>query len=66
MKRAFFPIKRMVALTRKITAEDLSLRIESVESRDEIGELAETLNEMIARLERSFKQIKQFSGDVAH
>ena len=28
--------------------------------------LAATLNEMIARLEHSFKQITQFSGDVAH
>jgi heavy metal sensor kinase len=37
-----------------------------VKSNDEIGELADTFNEMIARLERSFKQIQQFSGDVAH
>jgi len=34
--------------------------------KDEIGELAETFNEMISRLERSFKQIKQFSSDVSH
>jgi heavy metal sensor kinase len=56
----------MVTLTRSITAEDLSLRLEPIESHDEIGELADTLNEMISRLDRSFKQIKQFSGDVSH
>ena len=66
MKRAFSPVKRMVELTKQITAEDLSHRLEPIESRDEIGELAATLNDMIARLERSFKQITQFSGDVAH
>jgi two-component system OmpR family sensor kinase len=66
MKRAFLPIKKMVAITRSITAEDLSLRLDPLDSRDEIGELAETLNDMIARLERSFKQIRQFSGDVSH
>ncbi|MBD3306459.1 HAMP domain-containing protein [candidate division KSB3 bacterium] len=66
MKRAFSPVKRMVDLTKRITAEDLSLRLEPLDSRDEIGELAATLNDMIARLERSFNQIKQFSGDVAH
>lgn len=66
MKRAFSPVKRMVALTQRITAEDLSHRLDPVESRDEIGELAATLNEMIARLECSFKQITQFSGDVVH
>ena len=66
MKRAFSPVKKMVALTKSITAEDLSLRLDPLDSRDEIGELAETLNEMIARLEGSFKQIRQFSGDVSH
>jgi len=66
MKRAFWPVKKIVMLTRKITAEDLSLRLEQIASRDEIGELAETLNEMISRLEHSFNQIQQFSGDVAH
>ncbi len=66
MKRVFSPVKRMVALTKQITAEDLSHRLDSTESRDEIGELAATLNDMIARLEQSFKQITQFSGDVAH
>ena len=66
MKRVFSPVKRMVALTKQITAEDLSHRLDPAESRDEIGELAATLNDMITRLERSFKQIAQFSGDVAH
>jgi len=66
MKRAFSPIKHMVAVTRSITAEDLSLRLEPIDSHDEIGELADTLNAMIARLDRSFQQIRQFSGDVSH
>jgi two-component system OmpR family sensor kinase len=66
MKRAFAPVKKMVAVTRSITAEDLSLRLEPIESRDEIGELADTLNDMIARLEHSFNQMKQFSGDASH
>ncbi len=66
MKRAFSPVKRMVAVTRRITAEDLSLRLEPLHSHDEIGELANTLNEMISRLEESFHQIQQFSADVSH
>ncbi len=66
MRRAFAPIHRIVTLAKRITAEDLSHRIDSVNSKDEIGELADTLNEMIARLERSFRQIKQFSADVSH
>jgi heavy metal sensor kinase len=66
MKRVFLPVKKMVGVTKSITAEDLSLRLESLDSRDEIGELAETLNEMISRLDHSFNQIKRFSGDVSH
>ena len=66
MKKAFAPIHQIVTLAKSISAEDLSHRIESVASKDEIGELVETLNAMIARLEQSFKQIQQFSGDVSH
>ncbi len=66
MKRAFAPIHTLVKSARNITAEDLSHRIEGVNSRDEIGELADTFNDMIARLDRSFQHIQQFSGDVAH
>jgi heavy metal sensor kinase len=66
MKRVLAPVHEIAALARRISAEDLSHRIEGVESPDEIGELAETLNAMIARLERSFRQMEQFSSDVAH
>lgn len=66
MKRAFAPIHTLVKSARNITAEDLSHRIEAVNSWDEIGELADTFNEMIERLDRSFKHVQQFSGDVAH
>jgi methyl-accepting chemotaxis protein len=41
-------------------AEDLSLRIEANNQKNEIGHLITTFNEMISRLERSVLQIKQF------
>lgn len=66
VRKAFSPVKEIVGIVRKITAEDLSHRIESIGSKDEIGELVETLNDMISRLESSFKQIKQFSSDISH
>ena len=34
--------------------------------QDELGRLAATMNEMIERLEHSFKQIRQFTGDASH
>ncbi len=66
MKRAFAPIHQLSTLARQISAENLSQRITFAHSHDEIGELAETFNEMIARLDASFQQIQQFSSDVAH
>ena len=66
MKRAFAPVHQLSSLAKNISAEDLSHRIDSVKSHDEIGELADTFNDMIARLEHSFQQIQQFTGDVSH
>lgn len=66
VKKAFSPVKKIVGAAKKITAEDLSHRIEPTGSKDEISELVETFNDMISRLESSFKQIKQFSSDASH
>ncbi len=33
---------------------------------DEIGRLAQAFDQMIARLDRSFRQVKQFSADASH
>ncbi|MCP4216011.1 MAG: HAMP domain-containing protein [bacterium] len=60
------PVKAVVASAQKITAEDLSFRIPSIGTKDEIGELVDTFNDMIARLDISIEKIKQFSSDVAH
>lgn len=66
VKRSFAPVRDLVKVAKDITAEDLSRRIPPIDSDDEIGELATTLNDMIARLESSFNEIRQFSGDVSH
>jgi len=66
INRALHPVKSVVKTAREITAEDLSLRIEAQDRKDEIGALVETFNAMIARLEKSVNKIKQFSGDVSH
>jgi heavy metal sensor kinase len=66
VRGVFAPVHDIVSIAQRISAEDLSHRIEGIESDDEIGELAATLNAMIARLERSFRQMEQFSSDVAH
>jgi len=66
IRTALKPVKSVVQTAKDISADDLSLRIESGQRHDEIGELVDTFNEMISRLEKSVKKIKQFSGDVSH
>jgi two-component system OmpR family sensor kinase len=64
--RALAPVDAMVAAARHISAEDLSLRLEGDDRDDELGRLATVLNDMLARLERSFTAARQFSADAAH
>jgi heavy metal sensor kinase len=56
----------MVETARKIEAEDLSQRIETGDSNDELGRLARVLNDMLTRLESSFTAVRYFSADAAH
>ena len=66
LSRALAPVNKVVATARQITAEDLSHRIDGPGGKDEIGQLVETFNTMIARLEQSIHQIRRFSSDVSH
>jgi heavy metal sensor kinase len=66
IRKALKPVKSVVHTAKEISADDLSLRIKAGKRHDEIGELVDTFNDMISRLEKSVKKIKQFSGDVSH
>ena len=64
--RALAPVDAMVETARRIEAEDLSRRLTADAPDDELGRLAAVLNDMLARLERSFAGARQFSADAAH
>jgi heavy metal sensor kinase len=66
LSRALAPVNKVVAAAQKITAEDLSHRIDVSGGKDELGQLVETFNAMIARLEQSIHQIRHFTSDVSH
>ncbi|MGO9482429.1 MAG: sensor histidine kinase [Candidatus Kryptoniota bacterium] len=65
-KQSLKPVDEITRTARKITAAKLKERIQVVNSKDEIGRLAETLNDMIGRLEASFEEVTQFSMDASH
>jgi len=64
--RALQPVEAITEAARRIAAGDLTQRLSASQSSDEIGRLADTFNEMIARLEGSFRQIQRFSADASH
>jgi len=65
-RHALAPVDAIVAAARRIEAEDLSQRIDPAEGSGELGRLATVLNDMLARLERAFDVVRQFSADAAH
>ncbi len=64
--RALRPVDAITLAAQRIAAGDLTQRLSVPASADEIGRLAATFNNMIARLETSFRQIRQFSSDASH
>lgn len=66
-KRAFEPIAAITDAANSIQyGQDLSKRLPQTDTKDEIYDLTETLNNMISRLDEAFKTEKQFSSDVSH
>ena len=65
-KKALQPINQITQTAKKIGRGDLSSRIDRMDSRDEVGELSETFNEMLEKLEDSFNKEKRFSSDASH
>lgn len=65
-RRAYAPVGELVNKANTITAEKLHSRLLVSDADDEISHLAETLNNMIERLEESFKTLKQFTSDASH
>jgi signal transduction histidine kinase len=61
------PIDRVTLAAQKITrARDLGRRIEVPATIDEVGRLALTVNEMLARIEELFRVQQRFVADVSH
>ncbi|MDZ4745172.1 MAG: ATP-binding protein [bacterium] len=65
-KRSLRPVDEITSSARQITAQNLSLRLPKQGTDDELGRLTETVNDMIARLETSFAQVRQFTSDASH
>jgi len=65
-RRSLWPIGYIASKARRITSHSLSERLATRGTSDEMDELIETINGMIAGLESSFKRMAEFTADASH
>jgi heavy metal sensor kinase len=63
--RAMRPVHTITQAARTIGETDLSRRL-NMQSRDELGELANTFDGMLGRLQAAFERQRQFVADASH
>src|SRR5262249_3697294 len=65
-RSALAPVDEIPNTARSISAQNLSQRLTTLKTGDELQRLSETLNAMMERLEGSFQRVNQFTADASH
>jgi heavy metal sensor kinase len=66
MRKALGPVDEITRRAEQITSRNLSERLPTIDTGDEIERLSQSLNRMIGRLDDAFQHINRFSADVSH
>jgi two-component system, OmpR family, sensor kinase len=64
--RALQPVRTITGMARSISEHDLHRRVDIKVPHDELGELVDTFNAMLARLEAGFTSMSSFTADASH
>ena len=65
-RRALSPVDALVRTAREVSGTNLSSRLETLQTGDELQRLSDTLNEMLARIETAFLRVTEFTADASH
>jgi two-component system, OmpR family, sensor kinase len=65
-RRSLAPMARMTEQARRMSAENLEQRLPVTNPHDELGRLAATFNELLARLDDALSQQRRFMADASH
>lgn len=65
-RRSLAPVDEMAATAARISAATLSERLPVVNSHDELGRLAQVINDLLRRVDDAFRTQKQFVADASH
>ncbi len=60
------PIRRMIKQIDEVGADNLSMRLDDVDTQDELKELTVQINEMLDELENTFERQSNFISDASH
>ena len=60
------PLNKIIKTVHQITTENLKLRVDLPDTKDEIKRLADTFNDMLLKLDQSFSSQQQFIHDISH
>jgi heavy metal sensor kinase len=64
--RALRPVRTIAGMARSISERDLHRRVDVKVPPDELGELVDTFNSMLARLEAGFTSMSTFTANASH
>ena len=64
--RALSPVRTITGMARSIGERDLHRRVDVKVPDDELGELVDTFNSMLARLEAGFLSMSTFTANASH
>ncbi len=65
-ERTIAPIIEVTEAAQGITSDNLSRRLPLGNHQDELALMVTCLNQMLDRLDKSFRRVRQFSGDASH
>jgi heavy metal sensor kinase len=65
-RKSLAPVVTMSDTASRMSAENLDHRLPVANPRDELGQLATTFNDLLARLNAAFAQQRQFMADASH
>lgn len=66
VRRGLLPLRTMREQAQVVTAQQLNRRVKVDSVPVELADLAQSLNDMLARLEEAFVRLSDFSSDIAH
>jgi heavy metal sensor kinase len=65
-RRALMPVRHMACAARAMSAADRDQRLPVAATGDELHELGQAFNDLLARLQESFERQARFTGDASH